>query len=184
MDCNGLLWHHLLGIYYEYLEGGWFKQAPSNKMPRSVTISNDNWSIMNKAFSKRTVALSPIKTLMRLSTSLHFLPAVLSSEKPHSYVTLPSSQGLHSSEGSWRELWLQTRFSVQQQTQLWGWCFRASVIQMDYKFLSSFLAWFTLFVSLLEASYWNEVHWPEALKRKISWLVTDKLAALRKKYFL
>lgn len=35
--------------------GGGFKQAPSNKMPQSVTISNDNWSIMNKAFSKRTV---------------------------------------------------------------------------------------------------------------------------------
>lgn len=81
--------------------GGGFRQAPSNKMPWSVTISNDNWSIMNKAFSKRTVALSSIKTLMRLSRSLHFLPAVLSTEKPHSCVTLPSSKGLHGLEGSW-----------------------------------------------------------------------------------
>lgn len=34
--------------------GRGFKQAPPNKMPWSVTIANDNWSIMNKAFSKRT----------------------------------------------------------------------------------------------------------------------------------
>ena len=53
--------------------GGGFKQAPSNKMPRSVTISNDNWSIMNKAFSKRTVALSSIKALMGLSKKSPFL---------------------------------------------------------------------------------------------------------------
>lgn len=38
--------------------GGGLKQASSNKMPWSVTISNDNWSIMNKTFSKRTALLN------------------------------------------------------------------------------------------------------------------------------
>lgn len=76
-------------------------------MPRTVTISNDNWPIMNKAVSKRSAALSSIKMLMELSEKSPFL--ALCSEKPQSCVTLSSSQDLHSSKGSWESFQFSCR---------------------------------------------------------------------------
>lgn len=61
-------------------------KALSNKMPRTVTISNDDWPIMNKVVSKRSAALSSIKMLMGLSEKSPFRAHC--SEKPRSCVTL------------------------------------------------------------------------------------------------
>lgn len=52
-------------------------------------------------------------------------------------------------------------------------------LQMGCKFLSTFLfgpsCLSLCFCISWNAFDWNEIHWPEALKRKISWLVTSWL---------